>query len=202
MNTITQSDIDRINELHRGIKRASVRVLKDALQIGEFFVEAHDEKGIKRGGWKKNKEETWANWLEENFPDIATTSVYQYMRVARNRETIESISAAVDSLAIKEADRLVRWHERREKIKQEQPPSLNPDAHPLEELKAKLSRYVVGLWQLRYLETEILGMMSALELSNEEIQRALNHVCQSHMEVKDEVMKVFSPYPRLLKSAK
>ena len=75
------------------------------------------------------------------------------------------------------------------------------DVHPLELLKAKLSNYVISLWQLRYLETEITGMLGALALSDEEIQQALEHVCEQHQEVRAEVMKTFSPYPKMLKSA-
>ena len=114
MNTITQSDIDRINELHRGIKRASVRVLKDALEIGNFFLEVHDEKGIRRGGnmKKKSQDGTWADWLEVNFPDIGVTSVFQYMRIARYEGLLPANYTGVVRFGIHEALRVIRFHER------------------------------------------------------------------------------------------
>jgi len=205
MKEITQTDIERINELHHGIKRAAKKALKDAIEIGSFFLNVRKEKDVRRGGDQKSKSVIkfdFGGWIETDFPEIGVTSVYRYMHLAEYSELLGSLTSPENYMSLSEAERLIRFHERREKIKNEQSPSLSSDANPLEQLEAKLSRYTIGLWQLRYLETEIIGMFDALELSSEQIQRALLHACRSHSEVQEEVMKTFSPYPRLLKSAK
>jgi hypothetical protein len=194
MKTITQEDIDRINALHRGISRASNRILRDALEIGDFFLFARENfiSPCERKG--KIRAIGWPKWLEVKFPDIGNGTIYRYMRLAEHRGLLEKFGDSTE-FPMREAIRLIQFHERMDKEKGSK--SLASDAHPLELLKTKLSGYVVGLWALRHLEAEIFGLFSTMELSNEEIQRALNHVCQQHLEVKDEVMKTFSPFPRL-----
>jgi hypothetical protein len=119
------------------------------------------------------------------------------MRLATNRELLENFSHVREVPSIAEAIRLIQHEERVRRTPRE--PVLTPDTDPLVRLEAKLINYTIGLYQLRVLETEIFGLLGALELSSEQLHRALTHVTKEHMEVKDEVMKTFSPYPRLLK---
>jgi hypothetical protein len=77
MRKIAPSEIEHINELHLGIRRAARRALKDAIEIGAWFLGRQGEiaAGEKRG--------TWSHWLEENFPKSHVASVYRYMELAR-----------------------------------------------------------------------------------------------------------------------
>src|SRR5262245_8259850 len=109
---ISENEIDRINELHRGIRRAAGRMLRDAFEIGDFFCTAHKEKGVHRGGKPNSTGGNWGSWLNENFPDIGAASVYRYMNIARHRNLLEPFSRSENDLGLNEAERVIRFHER------------------------------------------------------------------------------------------
>src|SRR5262245_34162395 len=101
---LSQNEVDRINDLHRGIKKAAVKILTDAFEIGDLFLKAQKKAKQTRvfGG------SIWGEWMEKNFPQVSRSSVYQYMRLATNRDLLERLSSSGQPPSIREAIRLIQ----------------------------------------------------------------------------------------------
>jgi hypothetical protein len=82
---ITQKEIDEVKAKHAGIHKAIRKAFRQALEIGDWFIESHKRLGIKGGGHDAG----WAKWLGANFPEMAPTTIREYMRLARNRQFLE-----------------------------------------------------------------------------------------------------------------
>lgn len=82
----------RINEYHREVEEALKAGLSRAMEAGELLIEAKAQ--VDHG--------EWGAWLSENF-EGSERSAQAYMKVARNRETLETKSAAVADLTFRGA---------------------------------------------------------------------------------------------------
>jgi len=190
--SISQGEIDKINEKHIGIKRAARRILKDAIEIGRWFVEAQSEIFKAGGRPAKGRPSKWAKFIEQNFARIGATAVWKYMLLARNQEFLIGIHDE-ERLGINEAVELIRKNERQQKRYRRKPKVsvIAPDAEPLVMLEAKLKNFAICLWQLRYLQAEIEELICLTGLTNQETQQALEIACREHREIKEEVLSTF-----------
>jgi len=188
---ISADEIERINGLHVGIKRAARKILKDAIEIGESFLVWHKE--ICRAGDRKSG---WGKWIGDYFPQMTISTIYRYMDFARNKDYLKTLPVSPDDLTLEEADRWIRAKDRKPRVRTV---VVNKDADPLIVLEAKLKNFVIVTWQLRYLQTEISGMLETLDLRPDQLLRVLHHVCKEHQEVEDEVMRTFNPQLKIVK---
>jgi len=186
-------EIERITELHLGIKRSARKMLKDAMEIGDFFIASNKLISSRTGSHRSD----WGRWIDEKFPNIHISTIYRYMALAKNRELLGVLSPGREEpLGIREAEELIRSKKRQAKPRVRKI-AVSEEAAPLVRLEAKLKNYVVNLWQLRYLQVEIQELIRLSELSPEQVQRVLSWVCKEHAEVQEEVMLTFSPFPRI-----
>jgi len=198
---ISREEIERINELHINMRRTYRRLLKDGIEIGQFFLESRSRyspvaTGKGKGGGKGANPSSWSQWLTKNFPKIQFSNVYRYMQLASNRELIETLSRNHETLSMDEALSLVRKSKRQEKPRV-RAVAVNEESEVLVLLEAKLKNYIINLWQVRYLEAEIEGLIKTAALKPEEVERVLRWATREHQEVAEEVMRTFSPFPRL-----
>ncbi len=82
----------RINEHHRKVEEALKAGLSRAVEAGELLIEAKGNVGHGE----------WGAWLSENFEGSERTA-QAYMKVARNREALETKSATVADLTFRDA---------------------------------------------------------------------------------------------------
>jgi hypothetical protein len=108
---------------------------------------------------------SWSGWLEENFPDIGASTVYRYMNLAKHRELLENLSRVGEVATLKEAERLIHFHERRKSNRHHCRPMLIR----LKNLKLNFRPTLSACGNCAIKETEIFGMFQALELSNDQI---------------------------------
>src|SRR5215469_13363285 len=109
---VSESEIEHIYELHNGIKRAARKMLKDAVEIGEFFERKHKEYCL-----PGNRKSHWQKWAGDYFPKIALSTIYRYMSFAKNQEFLKTIPIDPDSLTLAEADRMIRSSKRQPKAR-------------------------------------------------------------------------------------
>jgi hypothetical protein len=200
---ISREEIERINEMHIAMRRTYRRLLKDGIEMGKFFLDSRERLSIVaratigKGNRIEGREPSeWSRWLTKNFPKIQFSNVYRYMQLASNQELIETLSRNHETLSIGEAISLIRKSKRQDKPRV-RTIAVSKDSEPLVLLEARLKNYIISLWQLRYLATEIDGLIKAAELKPEEIERVLRWACREHGEIAEEVMRTFSPFPRL-----
>jgi hypothetical protein len=182
-SVIPQEEIDRINDLYADMRRRGKQLLKDGLEIGEWFINAR-----KKIGPHLN----FHSWATAKFPKIPQTTIYRCQQIARNREFFATIVREASVLGLDEASRIFRQYRKMAKPRIRRL-VVNSDADPLVLLEAKLKNYVINLWMLRYLQTEIEGMLGSMELTPDQVLRVLHYVCKEHHEVEDEVLRTFKP---------
>jgi hypothetical protein len=190
---ISESEIERINELHVAIKRAARKMLKEAIEIGEFFVAAN-----KKLSTSSSHKSGWGKWIEANFPTMTISTIYRYMDLAKNAEFLKGVPLAPEDMSLAEAQRLIRARKRQSKPRVRSV-IVKPDAEPLVVLEAKLKNFVICLWQLRYLQVEIEGLIESAQFSPDQVQRVLQFVCKEHHEVEEEVRRTFQPGLKIVK---
>jgi hypothetical protein len=185
---IPQGEIDRINNLYAGMRRGAKQLLKDAMEIGDWF------KKVRRDLPRDKK---WYEWVLENFPKMSISTVYAFQKVASEREFVMSTMRTDDLCSVREALSLIRAKDRTPKPRI-RAVVVRADAEPIVLLEAKLKNYVIQLYLIRYLEVEVKGMLEAMELTPDQLLRVLRYVCKDHPEVEEEVIRVFRPKLKVL----
>jgi hypothetical protein len=180
---IAQSEIDRINDLYASMRRQAKQLLKDAMEIGEWFRKIRKDLPREKG---------WYEWVRENFPKMSVNTVWGFQKLAANREFIISMTRNDNLCSVREALQLISQRNKMNKPRV-RAVVVREDADPLVLLEAKLKNYVINLWMLRYLQTEIEGMLGSMELTPDQVLRVLHYVCKEHHEVEDEVLRTFKP---------
>lgn len=193
-NPISQEEVEWVRSKHAGIAKTAQRIFHEALELGEWFVEAQDRLGI-----AKTKTGTWNAWLRSSFPEIGLTTIGVYMRLARDRVYLErEYALAFDSNSgvrmlptISGAIRLLQTRDRKlkEEGELEHPPAVFEE--PLQLLADALKGYVYELYQLKHLEAQIAVRIKDQKLSKRQIRQAVEWACQEHPEVKESVLKAF-----------
>lgn len=180
---VGQEEIDRINDLIVGMRRQARQILKDAMEVGQWFIEVHQ---------KLDHKVKWREWQRENFPKVSVASIWQYQKLAANREFLSTFTRGIETVSINEAIHLIRQQNKMDKPRV-RTIVVKADAEPAVLLEAKLKNYVINLWMLRYQQTEIQGLLLAMELKPDQILKILRYVCKEHHEVEEEVIQTFSP---------
>jgi hypothetical protein len=84
---ITQAEIDAIKAKHVSIIRKMRKAFIEALEMGDWFLTVPKRLGIKKGGHTGQ----FTQWLQVHFSEqMSLSSIWQYMRLARNREFLET----------------------------------------------------------------------------------------------------------------
>lgn len=187
---VPEEEIERINNLIAGMRRQAKQIFKDAIEVGGWFIEVHQ---------KLDHKVKWFEWLKENFPKVSVSSIWNYQNLARNREFLSTFSRDVEALSIREAIHLIKQQRKMNKPRV-RAIVVKPDAEPAVLLEAKLKNYVINLWMLRYLQTEIDGMLLAMQLKPDQVLKILRYVCKEHHEVEEEVLRTFSPKLKVLRN--
>jgi hypothetical protein len=183
-SVIPQQEIDRINDLYADMRRRAKGILKDAMKIGDWFIDARKRMG---------PHVSFHSWTSAKFPKINGRTIYAFMKLASNREFLASVRPFHElDMTIHECVKLIREHNKMAKPRIRRL-VVNSDADPLVLLEAKLKNYVINLWMLRYLQTEIEGLLESMELTPDQVLRVLHYVCKEHHEVEDEVLRTFKP---------
>lgn len=187
---ILQSEIDHINELYTNMRRSAKHLLKDAMEIGDWFTEIRQN--------RITRAMHWLDWLQENFPKIHISTIYKFQQIAREREFVmTAIRDTNDFVSVKEVVSLIRAKDRTPKPRV-RAVVVKADAEPIVLLEAKLKNYVIQLYLIRYLEVEVKGMLDAMELTPDQLMRVLRYVCKEHPEVEEEVIRTFRPVPKIV----
>ena len=181
LDEIPQQEIERINNLYAEMRRKARYVLRDAMELGDWFSAIQKKFG-----------RYWGTWLDQKFPKIAKTTIYTFIKLAVNREYIEAISRSDALLSISEASHMISQQRKMDKPRV-RAVVVRDDAPPEVMLEAKLKNYVIELWRLRYLQTEIEGLIEAMELKPEQVLKVLRYVSREHHEVEEEVIHTFNP---------
>ena len=130
-------DIRALIEEHYQLQQAAIKQsLIHAKIMGDLLLEAKQQ--LKHG--------QWSNWLEENFPFFAETTVRNYMRISQNWELIQE-TAIIADLTVVKALKIVSKNQKLEKLK-------HPYAAPTEDLlsflkdtELKLKHFKTINWQ-------------------------------------------------------
>jgi hypothetical protein len=96
---IMPEEIEAIKAKHTGLLKRAHKVFWDALEIGDWFIQAQSRvKKHERGaGWRR--------WVQDNFAgEISVETIYKYMRLALNRQFLKAKLESVSQLH--EFDRL------------------------------------------------------------------------------------------------
>lgn len=192
---IPQVEIDEINELHIQINRDIRKVFADCCKMGDWFLAAREKL---RQQSNRQRYPGWNKWLETHFPKISFSTVYNYMRIAENREFLKSVRCE-EIISQTEAVRLIRERNKQERKPRVRRILVESEAEPLVVLEAKLKNYVISLWMLKYLQTEIEGLIESAGLKPDQIMRVLHFVCKEHQEVQDDVIRIFQPGIKIFK---
>jgi hypothetical protein len=199
-NPISKEEIDWVKAKHSGIQSASRKILKEAIEIGEWFVEADDRLGLKKGPHGGRGGE-WRLWLSAKFPEIGASTVAVYMRLANGREFLEEklgiskelSSARQFSPTIKQALRML--HDRDQQSKEQHEPDLPPAEfeEPLAILRDQLKSYVYQQFQLEYLGEQIRFRIKNAKLGRRQVRQAVESVTVDHPELRDMILRAFLP---------
>jgi hypothetical protein len=195
MMEISREEIEWVKSKHAGIVKTGRRLLIDALEIGQWFVEAQERMGNKksaRGG-------TWMLWLRATFPELGRHTIGNYMRLARGRAWLEQqydLSAngeinRSDEPNISKALSLIRARDRKGKEDSELTlPPVEFD-EPLLILRDQLKSYVYQQFQLQYLAEQIRFRIKNAKLGRRQIRQAVEWAIQEHPELREMILKAF-----------
>ena len=179
---ISQTEIDHINDLVIGIRHKARQILNDAIEIGDWFTKVREKFG--HSG-------EWGKWLKEAFPKISLAMVWRYQKIAANGEFLATFLKD-QSFSVNELVSIISQQKKMDKPRV-RAVVVREDAPPEVILEAKLKNYVIELWRLRYLQTEIEGLIEAMELKPEQVLKVLRYVCREHHEVEEEILHTFNP---------
>lgn len=172
-NPISKEEIAWVKGKHSGLLKNAVRILREAMEIGQWFLEAVERTGYKTGGHGG----LWCSWLCVNFPEIHIRTIRKYMQLARNRDFIEAQSQAVDSSALTSIDGALRLLAKRDrKAKQSQAPVEHPSTNPEDPLlilRDELKSYVYQRYQDQYLEEKIQFRIENAKLAKRKFGKLL-----------------------------
>lgn len=198
--TISKEEIDWVKAKHDGIHKSVRRMLKDAIEIGQWFNEAADRMGMRltshsrrgtRGG-------NWSLWVRATFPEIHFTTIGRYMRLANGYDYLKEKfslengdNMLLDSPTISQALALLAKRDRETKEKEEPNQPLAEFEEPLQILADQLKSYVYEMFRLKYLEDQIKFRIKNAGLGRRQVRQALEWACREHAEIKDVVMDTF-----------
>jgi hypothetical protein len=195
---ISKEEIDWVRSKHAGLEKSARRILREAIEIGEWFVEADERMGLKKHG----RGGTWHLWLAATFPEISRTSIYNYMRLAVGKVFLEekldlenkSSISGQDLPSINKALRLLDQRDREQK-EQEDEVELPPAEfeEPLLILRDQLKSYVYQQFQVQYLAEQIRFRIKTAKLGRRQIRQAVEWAIQEHPELREIVLKAFLP---------
>jgi hypothetical protein len=192
---VSKEEIDWVRAKHAGLQKSARRILKEAIEIGEWFVEADGRMGLKksaRGG-------EWHLWLGATFPEMHVSTIINYMRLARNRNFLEqeldlssnASSGRGDLPSIKGALHLLSKRDRQQKEADE--PELAPAEfeEPLLILRDQLKSYVYQQFQIQYLAEQIRFRIKNAKLGRRQVRQAVEWATQDHQELREMILKTF-----------
>jgi hypothetical protein len=180
---VPESEVEHILELHAGIRRAARKALKDAIEIGDWFIEKQ------KGFTLHAKTNNWTQWINESFNSIGPATIYQYMMLARYRQLLSQTEN--NSLSVGEALRLIRQGKREVKQRERNALVVDPEPDTFEFFQVQIGNYISTLWQVRYLEAQIHESIRQMDIKEDQLIRGLEWACRDHPEVKDEVLQTF-----------
>jgi hypothetical protein len=193
-SSVSKEEIEWVRSKHAGILKSSKRILKEAIEIGEWFVEVDQRMGLRKGA----RGGEWHLWLGAHFPEIHISTVGNYMRLGRNRTFLEDKldlsenvpSGRGDVPSIKAALRLLSKRDRQQA--EEAEPALPAEfEEPLLILRDQLKSYVYQQFQLQYLAEQIRFRIKTEKLGRRQIRQAVEWATQEHLELRDMVLKAF-----------
>jgi hypothetical protein len=193
---VSKEEIEWVRAKHAGIMKSSRRILKEAIEIGEWFVEADQRMGLKRT-IKGGRGGEWRLWLGAHFPEIHVTTIGNYMRLASGRKFLEQHmdlseepQRGLQLPSIKAALRLLSKRDQQQA--EEAEPALPAEfEEPLLILRDQLKSYVYQQFQLQYLAEQIRFRIKTEKLGRRQIRQAVEWATQEHLEVRDMVLKAF-----------
>lgn len=190
---ISKEEIDWVRNKHEGIHKAARRMLKEAMEIGQWLNEAAVRMNIKLGQGKSNPE--WRLWLRATFPEIHPKADRTYRRLAGGYDYLQDKynfgREGEVELTIQEAMRLLTQRDREAKEKEEPDQPLAEFEEPLQILADQLKAYVYQQFQLKYLEEQIKFRIKNAKLGRKQIRQAIEWACREHAEIKDIVLGAF-----------
>jgi len=195
---IGKEEIEWVRSKHAGIVKSARRILSEAMEIGQWFIEAEGRMGFKRGpAGRKSRE--WVLWASAHFPEIHLDTIGRYMRLAENRDFLErkfnqALEDDVTSSfppSIEKALRALTQRDRQEQESHEPEQPLAEFEEPLLVLRDQLKNYAIGQFQLQYLEAQIRLRMKTAKLGRRQIRQAIEWATQEHMEIREIILKTF-----------
>jgi hypothetical protein len=197
---ISKEEIEWVKAKHTGIQKAARRMLKEAIDLGQWFVEADERMGLKKSA-KGGRGGTWHLWLRATFPEIGLSTIQQYMQLGSNRAFLEKKFGLLSNgelsidrrnpATIKGALRAIKERDRETKGDTTPQLPLAEREEPLLILRDQLKEYVFQAFQLQYLETEIRFRIKNAKLGKRQIRQAIEWATQEHLEVRETVLKTF-----------
>jgi hypothetical protein len=193
---ISKEEIDWVKSKHAGLEKSARHMLKEAFEIGEWFLDADERMKLKksaRGG-------EWYLWLAATFPEVPAVTVRRYMRLAKGRAFLEeqfALSTNDDRPigvrpTIEKALRLLSLRDREQKEQENQlelPPAEFEE--PLLILRDQLKSYVYQQFQVQYLAEQIRFRIKNAKLGRRQIRQAVEWATQEHLEIREFVLKEF-----------
>jgi hypothetical protein len=190
---VSKEEIEWVRSKHAGIMKSARRILTEAIEIGEWFVEAEGRMGLK----KSAKGGEWRLWLGAMFPEIHVSTISNYMRLGRNRVFLDQqfdlsnpSPGRRDLPSIKQALRLLSKRDQ-QKAEEAEPALPTEFEEPLLILRDQLKSYVYQQFQLQYLAEQIRFRIKTAKLGRRQIRQAVEWATQEHLEVREMVLKAF-----------
>lgn len=188
---ISKEEIQWVQSKCDGIQKLGRRMLEEAIEIGEWFIDAEDRMGIKRA---KGVSGTWTLWLRANFSEIHPDTIRRYIKLAEYKTIImERITGTRNSrIGIDGAYNIARTYEREQK-ELDKPLELPPAefGEPLLILRDELKSYVHQRFQLEYLKAQIQVRIKDAKLGRKQIRQAIEWSTREHTEIRELVLHEF-----------
>jgi len=205
MAPISKDEIQWVKSKHISLLKASLKTLRDALEIGDWFNEAEGRTGYKKST-KGGRGGMWLLWLKTQFPEMTSDTIARYQRLARNRLlldkefglNLDATSKIKETVTIGKALHFLAERARQKKQSQiidvttkiagTGPLELED---PLLALRDKIKSYVYDLYQLKYREAEIAERIKVAKLSKAQVRQAIEWSCREHPEILEDALKAF-----------
>jgi hypothetical protein len=201
---ISDQEIAWVTGKYHSVLKASRRTLKEAMEIGDWFLDALERMGLDRMN-KQRQKSTWTLWLDDKFPNIDREALRRFMQLAREREFLENqylltssdllaqekpvtVYGAVAAIRTRNAQERLRSIMEMEGVKQ------LPDRDPgperlLFELQELLNSYRYHFGEEQRLRAEIAERMRVAELTPLQITQAVEWATREHPELREAMLQ-------------
>ena len=193
---ISKEELDWVRSKHQGIYKTGRRMLKDALELGQWFIEAAERMGLESHSKKGTRGGTWRLWLGATFPEIHSRVVSRYMRLARDKEYLtEQLSLDNGDTSERDPPSITRalglLTQRDREVSEQAEPAPVAVTEPLLILRDQLKEYVYTQFHLEFLKAQIQVRIKSAKLGRRQIRQAVQWATEQHPEIREMVLKAF-----------